>query len=91
MGKDSKTKDLPILSRENYEDWFRRAGVKIKKKGAYYSIESSKTEYAWIHREGRAAGDSREGGAAGDSREGKTIIPTSTNTSGVDNLTSKFK
>jgi len=82
MGKNSKTKDFPILFRENYEDWFRRAEVKIKGKEAYYSIELSKTEYVWIH---------REGGAAGDSKKGKTTTPTSTDISGVDNLTSKFE
>jgi len=82
MEKNSKTKDLPILFKENYKDWFRRAGVKIKKKGAYYSIESSKMEYIWIHKEKEAAGNSREG---------KTTTPTSTNISRVDNLTSKFE
>jgi len=30
MKKDSKTKDLSILFRENYKDWFRHVGVKIK-------------------------------------------------------------
>jgi len=82
MRKNSKTKDLPILFRENYKDWFRRAGVKIKEKGAYYSIKLSKTEYVWIHREERAAGGSREG---------KTTTPTNTDISRVDNLISKFE
>jgi len=45
MGKDVKTKDFPILFKENYEDWFRYARVKIKKKRVYYSIESNRTEY----------------------------------------------
>jgi len=82
MEKDLKTKDLPILFKENYKNWFKYAGIKIKKKGAYYSIESSKTEYVWIYRKERAAGGSRER---------KTIIPMSINTSGVNNFTSKFE
>ena len=53
MGKDSKY--LPILTRETYEDWFRRAKVKIKGKGAFFVIETSRVEYAWIYREGGAA------------------------------------
>jgi len=82
MGKNSKTKDFSILFRENYKDWFRHAGVKIKGKGAYYSIELSKIEYIWIYREGEAAKDSKER---------KTTTPTSIDISKVDNLTSKFE
>jgi hypothetical protein len=44
MGKDSK--DLPIISRDNYEDWFRHAKVKIRGKGVFYVIETSNTKYA---------------------------------------------
>lgn len=50
MGKDSKY--LPTLSRECYEDWFRRAKVKVKSKGVFYTIETTRTEFAWIPREG---------------------------------------
>jgi len=82
MKKDSKTKDFSILSKENYEDWFKCTKVKIKKKRVYYSIELNKTEYIWIHREKRAAKDSKKG---------KTTIPTNININKVDNLTSKFK
>jgi len=82
MKKNTKTKDFPILSRENYEDWFKRAEVKIKGKEAYYSIESSRTEYTWIH---------REGGAAGVSREGKPDTEKTTDNSKVDNFTNKFE
>jgi len=70
------------LFRENYENWFKRTRVKIKKKGAYYSIDSNKTKYIWIYKEGKAAKDSKEG---------KTTIPTNTNISKIDNFTNKFK
>jgi hypothetical protein len=74
MGKDSK--HLPIVSRDNYEDWFRRAKIKIKSKGAYYTIETSRTEYAWIQREGGT----------------KSSASSSTLTSSeVDNITSQFE
>ena len=46
MGKDNKY--LLTLSRDNYEDWFRCTKVKVKSKGVFYTIETSKTEYAWI-------------------------------------------
>jgi len=82
MKKNLKTKDLSILSKENYKDWFKCAKVKIKEKGAYYSIKLSKTEYVWIYKEERAAEDSRKE---------KTIIPTNINISGINNLTSKFE
>jgi len=85
--KDAKTKDLPILFKENYEDWFKRIGVKIKKKGVYYSIESSRTEYAWIHKEGGAAGVSREGKPDTE----KAIITSITDNSEVDNFINKFE
>lgn len=74
MGKDSK--HLPIVSRDNYEDWFRRAKVKIKGKGVYYTIEISRIEYAWIQREGGI----------------KSSAPSSTaESSEVDNVTSQFE
>jgi len=82
MEKDSKTKDFLILFRENYKDWFRRVGVKIKKKRAYYLIKLSKIEYIWIY---------REKGAAEGSRERKTTTPINIDISRVDNFTSKFK
>jgi len=88
MRKDSKTKDLPILFKKNYEDWFRRAGVKIKGKGAYYSIELSRTEYIWIHREGGAADISREGKP---DTEKATIIISTIDNSKVNNFINKFK
>ncbi|TAQ86988.1 hypothetical protein B7494_g4697 [Chlorociboria aeruginascens] len=50
MGKDSKY--LPTLTRDNHEDWFRRAKVKIKSKGMFYVIETTRIEFAWIQREG---------------------------------------
>ncbi len=77
MGKDSKY--LPILTRENYKDWFRRAQVKVKSKGVYYVFEQSRTEYAWIP---------REGGAVGEGKSETTATPTA---SGIDNLTSQFE
>ena len=43
IGKDNKY--LPTLSRDNYEDWFRCAKVKVKSKGVFYIIEISKIEY----------------------------------------------
>jgi len=88
MGKDVKTKDLPILFKENYENWFRCTGVKIKEKGVYYSIESSRTEYTWIHRERRAAGISRKGKP--DMEKAIIIINTIDN-SEVNNFTNKFE
>ena len=44
MGKDGKY--LLTLSRDNYKDWFRRIKVKVKSKGVYYIIETSRIEYA---------------------------------------------
>jgi len=88
MKKDSKTKDFPILFKENYENWFKRAEVKIKGKGAYYSIESSRTEYTWIHRERGAAGVSRE---KKPNMEKTTITISTIDNSEVNNLISKFE
>lgn len=89
MGKDTKPKDLPTLSRENHEDWFRRAGIKIRGKGVQFAIDSGRTEYAWIQREGGVAGT----GASREEKQGVTqdATPNTTDSSGVDNLTSKFE
>ena len=46
IGKDGKY--LLTLSRDNYEDWFRCVKVKVKSKGVYYIIETSRIEYAWV-------------------------------------------
>jgi len=74
MGKDSK--HLPTISRDNYEDWFRRAKVKVRGKGVFYAIETSRTEYAWIQREGGA----------------KISTPSSTGAvSDVDDITNQFE
>ena len=53
MGKDNKS--LPILTKENHEDWFRRAQVKIKGKAVWFAITTLKQEYAWVPRVGGAA------------------------------------
>jgi hypothetical protein len=74
MRKDSKR--LLIINRDNYEDWFRRAKIKIKSKGVYYTVETSRTEYAWIQREGSTRNNESE----------LTLA-----SSEVDNLTSQFE
>jgi hypothetical protein len=81
MAKNSKY--LPILSRENHEDWFRRARIKIKGKGIFYTVETSRTEYAWINREGGAAGTP----ATTDT----TSSRTGEGDKGVENITSQFE
>jgi len=88
MKKDTKTKDFSILFKKNYKDWFRCTEVKIKGKGVYYSIESNRTEYAWIHREGEAVGVSRKGKP---DMEKATIITNTTNNSEVNNFINKFE
>lgn len=85
MGKDSK--NLPILTRENHEDWFRRARVKIMGKGVHYAIETSRTEYAWIHRKG---GTTTTAAAAGTpNTDGSST--TTESVPGINNLTSQFE
>jgi len=86
--KDLKTKDFPILFKENYKDWFNCIKVKIKEKRAYYSIESNRTEYTWIYKRRRAAGVNREGKP---DMEKATTITSTINNNEVDNLISKFE
>jgi len=87
MEKNVKTKDFPILFKKNYKDWFKRAEVKIKGKGAYYSIESSRTKYIWIHKKGGAADVNKKGKPNTE----KAIIINTIDNSKVDNFTNKFK
>jgi hypothetical protein len=56
MGKENN-KALPILTRDNHEDWFRRAQVKIKGKAVWFAVENTKIEHAWIRRVGGAVGE----------------------------------
>jgi len=88
MEKDSKTKDLSILFKENYENWFKCIKVKIKGKKAYYSIESNRTKYIWIYRERGAANINRKGKP---DMEKVIIIIDIINNSKVDNLINKFE
>jgi len=75
------------LFKENYKNWFRHARVKIKGKGVYYSIESSRTEYTWIYKEEKTVGISKE--RKPDTEKATTI--STINNSEVDNLINKFK
>lgn len=77
MGKD--TKYLPTLTRDNYEDWFRRAKVKIKSKGVFYTIETTRTEFAWIQREG------------GVKQAIPTLASETSSSSTIDGITSGFE
>jgi hypothetical protein len=83
MGKENN-KALPILARDNHEDWFRRAQVKIKGKAVWFAIENTKFEYAWIKRVGGTIG-------------GTTETPSTTESSskdkdpGIEGLTTAFE
>ncbi|KAG5965107.1 hypothetical protein E4U58_002953 [Claviceps cyperi] len=43
---------LPILDRQNHQDWLRRVRIAIGSKDVAIAIESTKHKYAWIPREG---------------------------------------
>jgi hypothetical protein len=80
MGKDEDNyKRVPILARDNHETWFLQAKFKLQAKGVYYTVETTKVEYAWIKKE----------------QTGKAATTPSTSTSTVDesieNLTSSFE
>ncbi|KAG6175574.1 hypothetical protein E4U27_006077 [Claviceps purpurea] len=53
MGKERRA--LPILDRENHQDWLRRVKIAIDSKGVAIALHFTKHEYAWIEREGGAA------------------------------------
>lgn len=80
MGKNSK--HLPTLTRENYEDWFRRAQVKIKGKGVFYTIKTSRVKYAWIQ---------RVGGTTMGTLATTTESRTGEGDADVNNITSQFE
>ncbi|KAG6123797.1 hypothetical protein E4U38_001048, partial [Claviceps purpurea] len=44
MGKD----DIDKLSRDNYEDWFRRQKAILKGKRVYYTLEKSILQFAYV-------------------------------------------
>ncbi|KAG5932059.1 hypothetical protein E4U59_007759 [Claviceps monticola] len=52
MGRDHRT--LPILDRENHQDWLRRVKIAVNSKDVAIALEFTKHEYAWIEREGGA-------------------------------------
>ncbi|KAG6136624.1 hypothetical protein E4U12_001131 [Claviceps purpurea] len=53
MGKERRA--LPILDRENHQDWLRRVKIAIDSKDVAIALHFTKHEYAWIEREGGAA------------------------------------
>ncbi|KAI0996954.1 hypothetical protein K3495_g11227 [Podosphaera aphanis] len=53
MGSDEgRFTRVPVLSRTNYEKWFRQVKFKLQAKGVFYTTELSRVEYAWIPRTG---------------------------------------
>lgn len=79
MGKNSK--DLPTLTRESHEDWFRQVKLEIKSKGVFYTIETTRKDFAWIPSEGRRKEQAPPP---------ETLSSTSTDTS-IDQLASEFE
>lgn len=41
---------VPVLDRNNHESWFRRMEMKLRAKECFYVIETSKYDFAWVHR-----------------------------------------
>ncbi|KAG6250533.1 hypothetical protein E4U23_001348 [Claviceps purpurea] len=52
MGKD----DIDKLSRDNYEDWFRRQKAILKGKRVYYTLEKSILQFAYVREIGDTTG-----------------------------------
>ena len=86
IGKEEdKYNRVPILTRENHESWFLQVKFKLKAKGAYYTVEITKVQYAWIPRDltGKAATPTPT--------ETETTTSSISSNAEVENLTTSFE
>ncbi|KAI0993327.1 hypothetical protein K3495_g14857 [Podosphaera aphanis] len=72
MGKENGK--LATLTRENHEDWFRRAKLKIREKGAWLAVKSTVEEYAWINSANHTTGAPRTNTDTGKTSSSKDSI-----------------
>ena len=79
MAEDKEYHRILILSRDNYELWFQDMRFKLQGKEIFYVIETSKREYAWIHR------------AQGSTPVVKTPATSNTGDTDVDYISTKFE
>ncbi|KAG6018874.1 hypothetical protein E4U40_007652 [Claviceps sp. LM458 group G5] len=66
MGKD----DVDKLSRDNYEDWFRRQKAILKGKRVFYTLEKTLLEFAYVQEIGDTTGNT-----TGDTTNPEAAIP----------------
>ncbi|KAG6233291.1 hypothetical protein E4U25_004254 [Claviceps purpurea] len=88
MGKERQA--LPILDRENHQDWLRRVKIAIESKDVTIALQFTKHEYAWIEREGGAVNTTPTASAGAESA-GAASAATASDDPEMDDLTNRFE
>lgn len=77
---DKERHRIPVLDRENWENWFRQMKLQLQSKEVFYTTEQSKEQYAWIvNCKGKEESD------------GKATPDTENGDAGIQKLTSDFE